>query len=375
MSYSNGGISFTFNYLKSACGNLSSLTKNPIFSSATWSGDTLTLRFRKTNGMCGYTASYNGNTLSLQFNNPPSGIAGSRIVIDPGHGGTDVGALGFYPDKHEDYVNRQIATELAAILRNQGASVLLIDTSGSSKVVLQTRVAQASAFKPQIFLSVHSNSATNSAAHGTEAYYFYDFSKQFCSYVNSALHSAMNSANRGAKYGLYYVTRTTQYSAVLAECGFMSNQSEYLQLLQNYPQIASSLANGIGSYISSIYSGYTATGTETVGKVSQVPVKGVTLDKSTLELAVGAAGQLTAKLSPEDATDQSVTWASSNNGVVTVDQNGSLKAIAAGTANITNRRRHSTASSPRTIPKFTTTTFRSRCATSTHRRTTAAGAR
>lgn len=335
VSYSNGGISFTFNYLKSACGNLSSLTKNPIFSSATWSGDTLTLRFRKTNGMCGYTASYNGNTLSLQFNNPPSGIAGARIVIDPGHGGTDVGALGFYPGKHEDYVNRQIATELAAILRNRGASVLLIDTSGSAKVVLQTRVAQASAFKPQIFLSVHSNSATNSSARGSEAYYFYDFSQQFCSYINSALYNAMGNYNRGAKYGLYYVTRTTQYTSVLAECGFMSNESEYVQLLQNYSQIASSLANGIGNYINSIYSGYTATGTETVGKVSQVPVKGVTLDKTTLELTAGATGQLIAKLNPEDATDQSVTWSSSNNGVVTVDQNGSLKAVAAGTATIT----------------------------------------
>ena len=335
VSYSNGGISFTFNYLKSACGNLSSLTKNPIFSSATWSGDTLTLRFRKTNGMCGYTASYNGNTLSLQFNNPPSGIAGARIVIDPGHGGTDVGALGFYPGKHEDYVNRQIATELAAILRNQGASVLLIDTSGSAKVVLQTRVAQASAFKPQIFLSVHSNSATNSSARGSEAYYFYDFSQQFCSYINSALYNAMGNYNRGAKYGLYYVTRTTQYTSVLAECGFMSNESEYVQLLQNYSQIASSLANGIGNYINSIYSGYTATGTETVGKVSQVPVKGVTLDKTTLELTAGATGQLIAKLNPEDATDQSVTWSSSNNGVITVDQNGSLKAVAAGTATIT----------------------------------------
>lgn len=334
VSYSNGGISFTFNYLKSACGNISSLTKNPIFSSATWSGDTLTLRFRKTNGMCGYTASYNGNILSLQFNNPPSGIAGAKIVIDPGHGGTDVGALGFYPGKHEDYVNRQIATELAAILRNRGASVLLIDTSGSAKVVLQTRVAQASAFKPQIFLSVHSNSATNSSARGSEAYYFYDFSQQFCSYINSALYNAMGNYNRGAKYGLYYVTRTTQYTSVLAECGFMSNESEYVQLLQNYSQIASSLANGIGNYINSIYSGYTATGTETVGKVSQVPVKGVTLDKTTLELTAGATGQLVAKLNPEDATDQSMTWSSSNNGVVTVDQNGSLKAVAAGTATI-----------------------------------------
>lgn len=335
VSYSNSGISFTFNYLKSACGSLTSLTKNPIFSSATWSGDTLTLRFRKTNGMCGYTASYNGNTLSLQFNNPPSSIAGARIVIDPGHGGTDVGALGFYPGKHEDYVNRQIATELAAILRNQGASVLLIDTSGSAKVTLQSRVAQAANFKPQIFLSVHSNSATSSSARGSEAYYFYDFSQQFCSYVNSALYNAMGNYNRGAKYGLYYVTRTTQYTAVLAECGFMSNESEYVQLLQNYSQIASSLTNGIGNYINSIYSGYTATGTETVGKVSQIPVKGVTLDKTTLELTAGAVGQLTATFTPEDATDQTVTWSSSNSGVVTVDQNGTLKAVAAGTATIT----------------------------------------
>lgn len=335
VSYSNSGISFTFNYLKSACGSLTSLTKNPIFSSATWSGDTLTLRFRKANGMCGYTASYNGNTLSLQFNNPPSSIAGARIVIDPGHGGTDVGALGFYPGKHEDYVNRQIATELAAILRNQGASVLLIDTSGSAKVTLQSRVAQAANFKPQIFLSVHSNSATSSSARGSEAYYFYDFSQQFCSYVNSALYNAMGNYNRGAKYGLYYVTRTTQYTAVLAECGFMSNESEYVQLLQNYSQIASSLTNGIGNYINSIYSGYTATGTETVGKVSQIPVKGVTLDKTTLELTAGAVGQLTATFTPEDATDQTVTWSSSNSGVVTVDQNGTLKAVAAGTATIT----------------------------------------
>ena len=115
-------------------------------------------------------------------------------MIDPGHGGTDVGALGFYPGKREDYVNRQIATELASILRNQGASVLLIDTSGSSKGCAANPCgARAASFKPQIFLSVHSNSATSSSARGSEAYYFYDFSEQFCSYINSALYNAMGN--------------------------------------------------------------------------------------------------------------------------------------------------------------------------------------
>lgn len=336
VSYNSSGISFHFNYLKSACGSMSTLTKNPIFSSATWSGDTLTLRFRKANGMCGYTASYSGNTLSLKFNNPPSGVAGARIVVDPGHGGIDCGALGFYPGKHEDFVNRQIGTELASILRSRGAAVLLIQTDVSSgKVTIQNRAVQAAAFQPQIFLSVHSNSSTSSSAYGSEAYYFYDFSRPFAQYIDSALYTAMGNRDRGAKYGLYYVTRWTQYTSVLAECGFMSNNTEYVQLLSNYQTIAGSLANGIANYINTIYSGSTATGTESVGKVSQIPVTGVSLDKSSLAMKVGEKFTLQAAVAPENATNAEVTWSSDKTDVLTVDQNGTLTAVAPGTAKVT----------------------------------------
>ena len=65
------------------------------------------------------------------------------------------------------------------------------------------------------------------------------------------------------------------------------------------------------------------------------PVTGVTLDKKTLSLFTGDSATLTATVAPENATDKTVTWVSSNPAIVTVDGSGHVKAVAAGTANIT----------------------------------------
>jgi hypothetical protein len=73
------------------------------------------------------------------------------------------------------------------------------------------------------------------------------------------------------------------------------------------------------------------------GKVYTVSkaVTGVTLNKSTLSLNVGGNETLTATVAPDNATDKSVTWTSSNDAVATVDSNGKVTAVAAGTATIT----------------------------------------
>ena len=66
-----------------------------------------------------------------------------------------------------------------------------------------------------------------------------------------------------------------------------------------------------------------------------IPVTGVTLNKTSLGLTVGGSERLTATVAPNDATDKSVTWASSNTAVATVDANGTVTAVSAGTATIT----------------------------------------
>src|SRR5699024_4359829 len=67
----------------------------------------------------------------------------------------------------------------------------------------------------------------------------------------------------------------------------------------------------------------------------QIPVTGVTLDKSTLSLEVGATGNLVATVAPSDATYKAVRFTSSDDAIATVDNDGLVTAIAAGTADIT----------------------------------------
>lgn len=66
-----------------------------------------------------------------------------------------------------------------------------------------------------------------------------------------------------------------------------------------------------------------------------IPVTGVTLDKSSLTLAEGGSAQLTAAVKPDNASNKAVTWESGDTSVATVDTNGKVTAVGAGTATIT----------------------------------------
>ena len=90
---------------------------------------------------------------------------------------------------------------------------------------------------------------------------------------------------------------------------------------------------------------FTVTATNSAGNASKeytlniksatVPVTGVTLDKTTLELFTGNTATLTATVQPSDATNQNVTWESSNTEVATVGANGKVTAVGEGNATIT----------------------------------------
>ena len=75
--------------------------------------------------------------------------------------------------------------------------------------------------------------------------------------------------------------------------------------------------------------------TRVVPKLVPVKVTGVKLNKSSKSLTIGDNFTLTATVKPDNATDKSVTWSSSNTSVATVDENGVVTAVAEGTATIT----------------------------------------
>ena len=366
VKYDKSTVKFTFHYTSVTPEGLS-LPDSRLFSSAQWDSNVLTLTLNTQGGFMGFTSWYDGDILVLQFNNPAmvsssGGLGGTRIVVDPGHSVTDPGALGFHPSYPEQVINYGIARQLKSILQDWGASVLMIDTQSSS-VSLQSRVAQAAEYEPHLFVSVHNNSATDSSTKGTEVYYFNAFSSSLASKVSSGISSAFGTTNRGAKFGRYYVTRTNQFPAILAECGFVSNQSEYEKLLSKSEQynIAEGIANGIYNYLvetggsnrgedftltsgsmekpgqasgsaGGSNEGDTGNSEDTVERDPNAIVTDVNLkEEEDISLTVGESYQLTLLVTPEEATgNEDVRWESFDDSIVTVDQDGVVTAVAPG---------------------------------------------
>jgi N-acetylmuramoyl-L-alanine amidase len=91
-----------------------------------------------------------------------------RVVLDPGHGGWDPGAIG-PGGLREKEVTLDVARRVAPILGREGVQVLLT-REDDRYVPLEERTARANAFRADLFVSVHCNAAENHLRHGVETY-------------------------------------------------------------------------------------------------------------------------------------------------------------------------------------------------------------
>lgn len=351
VEYTSSAIKFTLQNTKSVPGGLE-LSKNPIFSSAGWSGTTLSLNYAKANTFWGYKGYYdtNGN-LVLRFNNPPSSLSGTRVAIDPGHGGGDIGASGFLSDYPEAVINALIANALAEELTSRGATVNLMNNAG---IQGEQRKQAAENWNADLFVSVHCNSAPNISAVGTEVYYFQGFSKTLASNASSAVSSGLSTTNRGAKASFYHVTLSSQMPSVLVECGFLTNQAEYEKLIKSkyQKQIAAGIADALSATIKAKSTGISGSGSETVGSAAEAgdaqtgdttdtgntgteTLEGIDI-RSTASINAGKTTTLLVSHYPEDAkAPEGLKWSSSNTSIATVDQNGKVTGVKQGSASIT----------------------------------------
>jgi len=91
-----------------------------------------------------------------------------RVVLDPGHGGSDPGAIGPSGVREKD-VTLDIARKIAPLLAKDGVSVVLT-REDDRFVPLEDRTARANAFGADLFVSIHCNAAENRGRHGVETY-------------------------------------------------------------------------------------------------------------------------------------------------------------------------------------------------------------
>ncbi|WP_432718636.1 N-acetylmuramoyl-L-alanine amidase [Pectinatus frisingensis] len=192
------------------------------------------------------------------------GIKGKKIAIDPGHGGNDSGAIGYTGRKEKD-ATLQIALKLKRILENAGATVIMTrttDTSVASPTAsdvdeLQARCDIANKANADIFISIHNDSFTDSAANGTSTYYYGNgssYSSQLANDLRQGIIEKVHTPDRGTKSCNFYVVKHTDMPASLIEAAFISNPAEEKLLTSDdgSEQFAEGIYNGINKFFAAI---------------------------------------------------------------------------------------------------------------------------
>lgn len=146
-----------------------------------------------------------------------------RVILDPGHGGRDRGAV--WGGVRESDLNMRVASRAESYLKARGYTVFM--TRRSDVFVSLSRRAQISnQYSNSIFISIHFNATKYTSVRGAETFYAGSRGRYLAQCIQKEMVSKLKVTNRGICYRQYSVLRQTTSPAVLVECGFISNSSE-----------------------------------------------------------------------------------------------------------------------------------------------------
>jgi N-acetylmuramoyl-L-alanine amidase len=177
-----------------------------------------------------------------------------RVVIDPGHGGPDPGAVGIGGLRETDIV-LDVGIQVAQLLQARGVQVLMTRTS-EVDVDLPPRVSLANRSRAHAFVSLHANALSMSRpdVNGIETFYYSSgASYRLASLVQNRLMAVSpGTPNRGARPGRFFVIRRTVMPAALAEMGFVTGEIDAPRLAdpRHRRRLAQAVAAGILDFLS-----------------------------------------------------------------------------------------------------------------------------
>ena len=172
----------------------------------------------------------------------------NRVVIDPGHGGKDKGAI--WGGVRESDLNLKVAKKVENLLRAHGLKVTM--TRRSDKFIALThRAALANRYSDTIFVSIHFNASTHTYVRGVETFYASSKGKKLAQYIQTSMRNKLRLKDRKIRLGKQYaVLNKTRGTAVLVECGYISNSYERSLCNRSWYQslAASAIVEGILRY-------------------------------------------------------------------------------------------------------------------------------
>ena len=187
-------------------------------------------------------------------------LLGKVIYLDPGHGGTDPGAV--YKEIYESNINLEITKTLATLLEQKGATIYLTrygdydlalpGAVNRKRSDLSRRGNIINRSECDLYISIHLNADVSSAWHGAQVFYDdvneknQDIAKSIQKYLKKELSTKREEKETASMYLHKRVIRP----GVLIEVGFISNPNERYLLQQTSYQIklSNAIINGIINY-------------------------------------------------------------------------------------------------------------------------------
>ncbi|AIF44839.1 N-acetylmuramoyl-L-alanine amidase [Virgibacillus sp. SK37] len=173
-----------------------------------------------------------------------------KLYLDPGHGGTDPGAVG------NGLREKEIALDIALriqklIIANYVNVEVKMSRTKDSTISLQQRTNEANKWKADFFLSIHCN-AFNGKGKGYEDFIYRGLSelsktRRYQSILHQEISKVNQLANRGRKSANFHVLRETSMAALLTENGFIDNKDDAILMkkISWRQQVALGHVNGI----------------------------------------------------------------------------------------------------------------------------------
>ncbi|MDR7567090.1 MAG: N-acetylmuramoyl-L-alanine amidase family protein [Armatimonadota bacterium] len=183
----------------------------------------------------------------------PRGRASGHVVaIDPGHGGTDPGAIGVTGLVEKDVV-LDVSLRLRALLERQGIRVVMTREADIS-VDLGARVPLALRAGATVFVSVHANASVRSAVRGVETYYLNPESMRLATLIQEELGRSLGIPDRGIRTANFKVLRDSPIPAVLVEIGYLTNPMDeaLLRTPSFREKVAQAIARGLLRFLRSL---------------------------------------------------------------------------------------------------------------------------
>ncbi|MFB9769336.1 N-acetylmuramoyl-L-alanine amidase [Lactiplantibacillus modestisalitolerans] len=196
----------------------------------------------------GWIASWLVNERNSQLSKTTK-ISEATIVLDPGHGGSDSGALSSKGKMEKTYTLR-VAKAVAKKLRAAGANVILT-RDDDQYVGLSARPAMANKLNADAFISFHFDSSPEkNTASGITTYYYHKSTSLTLAKDLSNNASTLPIPSKGVAYGDFLVIRDNSVPAVLMELGYINDKADFKTIRSTqYPnEVAHAVYAGLSTY-------------------------------------------------------------------------------------------------------------------------------